>query len=119
VAIVSQASRLNDACERSQVVILSDPAIRKSCGGTGNVVITAQRLALLGTAFVYVGESRPDGTHGPVTTQAGRADANAGYRRPETRHAKITVAYAINSVDRPWHHVRIYSRHARGLNDRK
>lgn len=119
VAIVSQESRLKEACERSQVVILSDPTIGKRCGGTANVVITAKRLALLGTAFVYAGESGPHGRRGPGTGRRQNGGAGAGNRRLETLHSKITVAHAIDSVDRPWHRVRIYSRHARGLKNRK
>jgi ComEC/Rec2-related protein len=114
VAIVSDKERLQDACAMASIVIVSDPTVKSACHGLSKTVITAQRLALRGTAFVYV-QGNPSSKAQAPPFVFPQLPVLAGGQASAIPN--IVVQQAIASNDRPWNHVRIYLRHARGLQE--
>lgn len=117
VAYVSQEGRLEDACKKSGIVIISDPTIKAACEADGHMVVTARHLALLGTVFLYVGENRTVNAQAPPRAEAGYGNAQTTSPLLGATPGQVTVHQALSSIERPWHRERAYSRHARGLRD--
>jgi competence protein ComEC len=114
IAYVSDQTRIKDACTGGEVVIVADPTIKQPCSGTGKTVLTAKTLALYGTTFVYI--ANPGGAYAQAPPGSIARPVGTGPPQPP-KNQEISVEQAIRSVDRPWHHDRVYLRHARGLRE--
>lgn len=74
------------ACDRASLIVIEDPSAANPCPFSDAVVLTAKRLALEGSAELFVGAGAP-----------------------------IAIRHSIGQPTRPWHVHRRFSREARGL----
>ncbi len=129
IAHVENTDRLPIACAQADLVIVTDPAIVSPCGKTGRKngpqVISARDLALYGTAAVrfipvtfgpLVRDGKKPGVEIPG---AGLLAADYMPAKYAARQYKIRIAHALESIGRPWHQQRRFSRAARGLGERR
>jgi len=120
VAYVSDSQRLGDACARANIIVIADPTVKAECREQDRILLTAKRLALYGTAFLYIGDKDKMPVWGFLGGIPGSGPRSGSTGPPSASGGEIiTIQQAIVSIDRQWNRERIYLRHARGLPERK
>ena len=112
VAYTDDPTKKSTACAEGDIVVLAFTGPAATCDPGDVLVITAQELALRGSAEIRLGESNADPPSG----------LDAAALAVEQLHARLQsakVTYAVGSPQRPWNAYRVFSRTARNLEEQK
>jgi ComEC/Rec2-related protein len=91
IAQVEDRDILPAACADADLVVAAFPVPKRGCGEGGATLISARELARRGAAEVFVSKAPGEGKQA------------------------IQVSFAFESLDRPWHRHRAFSRAARNM----
>ncbi|SFJ13392.1 ComEC/Rec2-related protein [Phyllobacterium sp. CL33Tsu] len=112
VAYTDDPTKKSTACAEGDIVVLAFTGPTATCEPGDVLVITAQDLALRGSAEIKFGDNKVDPPSG--------LDAAAfAVEQLQARLQSANIIYAVGSPQRPWNAYRVFSRTARNLAEQK
>ncbi|WP_172982588.1 ComEC/Rec2 family competence protein [Phyllobacterium sp. SYP-B3895] len=112
VAYTDDPTKKSTACAEGDIVVLAFTGPAATCDSGDVLVITAQELALRGSAEIRLGESNAD-------PPSGLGAAALAEEQLRARLQSAQIIYAVGSPQRPWNAYRVFSRTARNLAEQK